>query len=81
VIRTGVWLATGTAVAAPYPCRCPESRNRWKCAAPDGGWPENVCPCRGRTDVLTDAVPPDCCAWRWPWLWHTLMLETQSPIV
>lgn len=67
-MRLGVWLATGTALGAPYPCRCVEGgARRWKCAAPGDGWPENVCPCRGRTDV-GPGTPADCCAWRWPGL-------------
>jgi hypothetical protein len=70
--RVGVWLGTGTALEAAYPCRCKESRDRWKCRAPAGGWPENVCPCRGRTD-LGPGMPPDCCAWHWPGLRSALL--------
>lgn len=69
-MRVGVWLVSGTALGAPYPCRCSESRDRWACA-------NDRCPCRGRTD-LGPGMPPDCCAWTWPGLRAALLGDVTS---
>jgi hypothetical protein len=58
VIRTGVWLVTGTALTERYPCRCWEDRDGWV----HRNRPER-CPCCGRLDVGN--VPPSCCALSW----------------
>ena len=52
----GVWHASGTALAAPYPCRCFEGRDRWACE-------HGRCPCWGRTDVAN--IRAGCCALGW----------------
>lgn len=64
--RVGVWLAAGTALSAPYPCRCHESRDGWACA-------NGRCPCWGRVDLPNTAVGGSCCAWRWPGLAGVLL--------
>jgi hypothetical protein len=48
----GVWLATGTPVHKPYPCRC-----RGNCE--EQRYP---CYCNGRTDLR--GLTSDCCAVR-----------------
>lgn len=55
-VRVGVWLGAGTAIADPYPCRCPFVDE----------WTHRMgrCPCWGRTDVATMA--PGCCGWAHP---------------
>jgi hypothetical protein len=52
----GLWFAAGTSSAAPYPCRCFESRDRWACQ-------HGRCPCWGRTDVAN--LRAGCCAFSW----------------
>jgi hypothetical protein len=52
-LPVGVWAGTGTPLAAPYPCRCPED-GRASCGR--SGWPppngaEGGCPCWGRPDA------------------------------
>lgn len=68
MIRRGVWLVAGTALSAPYPCRCFEGRDRWACE-------NGRCPCWGRTDVATVALPAACCAWHWPGLRAALLAQ------
>jgi hypothetical protein len=48
-VPLGVWLATGTRVDDPYPCRCPDES---RC--------KRDCPCKGRPGVL-DHLPHSCC--------------------
>lgn len=48
----GVWLAVGSPVSRPYPCRC---RIGQRCRP-------KRCPCSGRTDLA--GLPASCCAGR-----------------
>lgn len=73
MIRRGVWLVSGTALSAPYPCRCFEGRDRWACE-------HGRCPCWGRTDVMTGVVGPACCAWHWPGLAAALLAQPSSVV-
>ena len=51
----GRWLVAGTALEAPYPCRC--------AFITSGGTCHPVyCPCAGRVDL--DHVPAGCCGHR-----------------
>lgn len=54
VVRTGVWLVTGTALDRSYPCRCGGQGGRI-CGTQ---W----CPCFGRTDLV--GLTPACCGVR-----------------
>ena len=54
-MRHGIWLAAGTPVCAPYPCRCAET-STWD-------HEHGRCPCWGRYDIATMAR--GCCGWKW----------------
>jgi hypothetical protein len=71
VIRRGVWLVSGAALGAVYPCRCFERGDRWAC---DNG----RCPCWGRVDVPNVAVGAACCCWNWPGLAGALLAKSSA---